>query len=94
MRKGRKRFLEPTEDRRLPWQLRGGVGWGRRGGVKTRLGLVAAVESGAFQGDTMRHAKKWLEGESWSDHLSLKILLTLLCAVVGGLGALRLLGVW
>ena len=64
------------------------------GGGKARLGLAAAVESGPFQGDAMRHAKKWLEGESWSDHLSLKILLTLVCAVAGGLGVLRLFGVW
>ncbi len=42
----------------------------------------------------MRHARKWFQGESWSDHLSLMILLTFLCAVVGGLGVLRLFGVW
>ena len=42
----------------------------------------------------MSYPKKWLEGANWSDHLSLKILLTVLCAAVGGVRALGVFGVW
>jgi hypothetical protein len=42
----------------------------------------------------MKQTKKWLDGESWSDHLSVKIILTILCGVAAGLGVLRLFGVW
>jgi hypothetical protein len=43
---------------------------------------------------SMEHQRKWLEGESWSDHLSVKVILTGLCASLAGLCAVRIFGVF